>query len=383
MAVFFPELKDKEHYEWKNNTLAVVSHAGCWGRLRYAVWKKTGQCQSTREQITQWSNSLDKDVKNIFFNTLAKLDAALFDRTKISKDIKAILLNQSDGEYSDILLAEKLNCALERVEKGNSGVYFVKNIEGETRYIFKPYTECSLISDSWGAKLRSRLWQCFYGIDTAKPFQNVKDSEEKAYILATSLGYEHLVPKTRTIILNGQKGSLQTFVKSAVDFQKAAGLSSWFLQLQLWWRGEKVLGIPEEQFQQMAILDFLLCNRDRHFENILVKENNIYLIDNQLSLPIYNPYKNDISYRRHQYKWALLPQAKKVHLTSLPSLDVDSLDLQDQQKTALAYRYTVLQKVVEQYKTVDFLAKLKSAEEMQAFLLPCPSKKRQSAERKA
>ncbi len=102
-----------------------------------------------------------------------------------------------------------------------------------------------------------------------KPHQEVWFSNYRAEILAYELdqlfGF-NLVPPTIERTINGQKGSLQLFIKSGDNNTRTTALKS--------------------EFDKQELLDFIMDNRDRHSGNgnYFISENNhLVSIDNGLS----------------------------------------------------------------------------------------------------
>ncbi len=305
---------------------------------------------ATVQHITAYSNqktSLQNDYRELFFVRLAKLSEKVFDRKAIDRSFQYMLREEINREeprerqevlqqkVERVKLAIDLGVELKPIEAGNSGSYFAVDYTGEKLGVFKPASEDSLGVSS--PKLRARINRFFLTkimkIDTAKPFWASEGHVAEAMTskLAEHLGMTKVTPASKAMTLKSasfhsakkakeaqeEVGSFQEFIPGTTSLDKKFKLNSMgaffgglSLKLNVWRYKDKISqGINRTQFEQLAILDYLICNRDRHFENILMSEEDMHLIDNQLAWPKAHPEKSDALYRRNQYKWEVFPQA--------------------------------------------------------------------------
>ena len=375
-------LKSGEHYEVKNDQ--IVKRSGFWSRIKYFfIGKKIdahvqAKISETVKAVIQDVPKYNEDrLKNLFLNRLSKLSDRLFDRSVIGiqdpdpklkelrKKLASILhpelkqteqkLTQGSAEelqrkldrrIEKVRLGIKLGVELKPISAGNSGSYLGRDYKVKILGVFKPGREESL-----GAGTPKIIPKILYyvkkylcGIDTAAPFWANEGYVAEALTskFAERMGFT-VVPESKIATLNSTKfarskktkvaaeeGSFQRFVsgtKSAQDVFKG-----FLLKTNSWRHKQKVSeALKQEQFEQMALLDFAICNRDRHFENWLLKKPegsdtyDIHAIDHQLAWPKVNPPKSDTFYRRNQYKWAIMPQAEKPFSDEMKELAVKQL----------------------------------------------------------
>ena len=108
----------------------------------------------------------------------------------------------------------------------------------------------------------------YSSLDTGTFYKREVASSDIAHILGAS----HLLPTTSLRNWDDAEGSVQDFVEG----EKARNLGE-----------EEKWGTNDEDLQWAGVLDYLLCNLDRHSGNWMVKDGRISLIDNGTSLPKY------------------------------------------------------------------------------------------------
>lgn len=127
--------------------------------------------------------------------------------------------------------------------------------------------------------------------------------EAMAYEVAELLGLEHLVPPTAVRDIEGDKGSIQQFVKGSSPASKVG----------MWDRYD-----GDEDLGKAAAFDYLIGNLDRHDGNWMVKKDGtIMLIDHGLSFPEDNNWygyrHQDIQHKKVD-RVQLMSQAAKRNL---------------------------------------------------------------------
>lgn len=380
-----------------------------------------------------------KHLKELFFKRLAMLETKVFDRSQINQaftpilrrrlietsvrleDPKAEKLRKLDRRVEKVKLAMKLGVDLKPIAAGNSGSYFARDYKGKIKAVFKPGEEDSLGAKS--PKLKAKLFGFFQRhvlkIDTAKPFWALEGhyAEAMSSKVAEHLGFVRIAPASKVVRLKStqfvrakkaksakhEKGSFQVFVGKTESLDKKLKLQSMgvlgglMLKLRMKrYQGEVQPPIKPHQFEQLAVLDFLICNRDRHFENILMDEKeNIYVIDHGLSMPKQNPDRSDILYKRNQYKWEHFPQSRFKFSSKMIDrlkelLQEDNLEELVQsltmvkgenpehpfdeefegssQESAFRDRVQALLKAIDEGYSIHQLAQLRSKEDIEEFL---------------
>jgi hypothetical protein len=137
--------------------------------------------------------------------------------------------------------------------------------------------------------------------------------EAAAYEVAKEIGLDDLVPETIVRDVDGEKGSMQDFVKNAAI--------SWHVDSQYEYDGDTDL-------MRAAAFDYLIGNTDRHGENWMIgnDDHKMHLIDNGLSFPnnnvtdwagnrnlIEKVYDRDEAIPTEAKTWVgHLPQIKKI-----------------------------------------------------------------------
>jgi phosphatidylinositol 4-kinase type 2 len=236
---------------------------------------------------------------------------------------------------NEVQLALNQGRSVERAPKGASGTYFLRNSANQVIAVFKPQDEESFgpNNPNLGKRIHRKLAPCTYKIK-----ELIKNGGYLCEVAASRLDkvYElHLVPvtflvslsspafhytskerkeaKRNTTPLPAKTGSLQLFVRG---FSDASDLIT-----SLTLKGFTEQEYPKnflDEFQRLCILDLLIRNTDRHFDNWLMKTTSgcetcqlslspkryikIAAIDHGLSFP-----HKIIEPRRFTYNWVMLP----------------------------------------------------------------------------
>eukprot|EP00834_Sanchytrium_tribonematis_P000846 NODE_17_length_48642_cov_1.199349.p10 type:complete len:418 gc:universal NODE_17_length_48642_cov_1.199349:17723-16470(-) len=309
-------------------------------------------------------------------------------RTEFNK--KFIFRNMYGNQEILLQYQEETNHAIRNgiypilVSQGSSGSYFCRNVEHKMLGIFKPKDEepYSTNNPKWLKFLhRTFLWCCFgrEGLILnigylSEAGASLLDSRLGLNIVPTTLvmqfaspsfHYKILPDPSRTnnnewdYHLEPKVGSMQYFVEgfqSANIFLRQYPLPDLSVITN---RLEMTILEPDEsdsdeplpindiwskemlesfliQFQKMVILDYVIRNTDRGFDNWLLKleSNSVFLaaIDNGLAFP----YKHPDFIRSYPYGWAYLPIANipflpdiKSHVLSILEKDVWWRDTKD------------------------------------------------------
>lgn len=384
--------------------------------------------------ITNYGEYTDEELehlKALFFDRMSKLSDRVFDRSVIAKPFltkihpelnRAENLSKLERRVIKVQLALKLGVDLKPISAGNSGSYFARDYKGKIKAVFKPGVEDSLGATS--PKLKTRLFGFFQRnvlhINTAKPFWALEGhfAEAMTSVIAEHLGFREVTPASKVVDLKSgqffsakqekrktkETGSFQQFVSGTESMDKKLKLNSQgfvgglLLKLRMKrYRDAVTPPLDPVEFEKLAILDFLICNRDRHFENILMDDQGgMHLIDHGLSMPKQNPDDTDVLYKRNQYKWEHFPQSEtkfshgtKVLLrTMLRGVNLDHLIAQlaavkgdnpehpfneisedSSQESAFRDRVRVLLKALDKDLTMKELAQFRSKEQIEAFLI--------------
>lgn len=329
-------LKRGERFVVRKGKLELLHHQSIWKKIKYFFTRRR-QESAVRSLITDTVVKLkgdDATLQTLFFDRLAHLSPQVFDRkATITRELAARLhpeLREIPAQEQMLKVARriekaklalKLGIDLKPISRGASGSYFARDYKMKVIGVFKPGSEESLGSNS--PKLLTRIRHFFlkrlFHIDTSLPFWPSEGylAEVMSSRLSSSLGID-ILPASQVAVLNGKKGSFQIFAKDTESAEDAFHLGS-CLKGSLWRNRDLILNtVKQEQFEQMALLDLSISNRDRHFENFLIKnesnekgQRDIILIDHGLAFPRVNPPKNDRLYARNQYKWASMPQSAR------------------------------------------------------------------------
>jgi hypothetical protein len=328
------KLKRGEHFAARNGKLEVRKNQSLCAKIHYFFTRRRQEA-AVRGLITDTVVKLkgnDSILQTLFFDRLAHLSVKIFDRkATITKETAALLcpeLQETDRSkmgkvarrIAKTRLALKLGIGLKPISKGAGGSYFARDYKMKVIGVFKPGSEESLGSNSPKllTRIRSFFMKKLFHIDTSLPFWSNEGylAEVMSSKLASALGID-ILPPSQVAVLTGVKGSFQIFAKDTESADEAFHLRSMGCNVR---RNQDLLlrTVKQEQFEQMALLDIAIANRDRHFENFLVKDSlnewgqrDIVLIDHGLAFPRVNPPKNDRLYARNQYKWALMPHSAR------------------------------------------------------------------------
>ncbi len=331
----------------ENNRLyqATEPMADSNDRVR-SIIQKILKCLNKDYKQSDKSEPVKKFYKKVFFNRFANLSEAVFDRAKICHSLlKALFPKKAESlkqlkSYSEeavtadntyyrtvvkvVKIALKLGIRPQPVKKGVSGTYLLKGLEGKILGVFKPCDEEVLSENSTSGIRRLRpLSKKFPLFPTLIFLQggNGCKSECMASIVSRRLQLDNVpVTKMETLKSFGfrlgksKTGSLQLYVPDAKSAAKALEIKRFWCffpslgQRNLKGKPELLEKIPQEIFEGMVILDFLIAQLDRHPDNWLVKESLIYLIDNGASMP--HKHSDSMLTRLNQYIWRLLPHAE-------------------------------------------------------------------------
>lgn len=446
----------------KNNvkTLKVVNNS-FFSNIAYFFTKKSKDYevkhlinQSIVDLMNGLPEGLDdtqkKEIQDLFLARLATLPQELFDRRVLGDagiDKKALvkILNpnldkQVDDYTSDTerklerrvekaKLAAQLGIDLKLISIGASGSYFVRDHKLKIIGVFKPGQEESTGMNT--PKKTYQIWnqvRSFFGTNDKTFWPGTGYiSEAMSSQLAEHMNLD-VVPRSIITSLESRQfesakntrrattevGSFQIFASNTqsadekLKLNSRLSFSSIRLKFNAWRYEDKIVQkINQSDFEMMAMMDGLILNRDRHFENWLMKNDpsgdgthKIVLIDNQMGFPIFNPPKSDSEYRRQQNKWEILKSAEQPFsdeikliaesqlqgsnlndlLVSLQqkSLEAKALDPNVQsfkdmdangssQEFAFKQRVAVLLIAQDQKLTIREHAALKSLDEMKVF----------------
>ncbi|GAB4187700.1 MAG: hypothetical protein Tsb0015_06690 [Simkaniaceae bacterium] len=316
------------------------------------------------------TNYSNEELKVIFFQKLAFLNTNIFDRSKIAYDSylefvlcpkiqkirrkinipKKELLKHpekyqldpvSKKNFQEVLeetrFAIKLGIQPTLCKKGSSGTYFLRNRLGEKIGIFKPIDEGPHGRNN--PRFISMIKKRISFLSKRKGFKTkeIHLAEIGSSKLDEVLNL-NIIPKTQRVTLispafNGKNkekdGSLQLFVDNAKEAQEYFPQECENEDLSL-----KIIN-----FEKLALLDFLIFNIDRTFDNwFLQKEGDAYFavaIDNATAFPIKHT-KEGSSFlgrihtflnTRHQYMWENLQSADKPFSFAMKKL-IESLDME-------------------------------------------------------
>ncbi|XP_015793857.1 phosphatidylinositol 4-kinase type 2-alpha [Tetranychus urticae] len=244
----------------------------------------------------------------------------------------------------------------ERISKGSSGSYFVRNCQLKRIGVFKPKDEepYGRLNPKWTKWMHKLCCPCCFGRSCLVPNQGYL-SEAGASLVDQKLQL-NIVPKTKVIKL-----ASKTFNYTAIDRAKARtkqnlserypnlgrrfnriGLPTKVGSFQLYVHGYEDASVmlrqfmdnplPESvqrefqlQFERLVVLDYIIRNTDRNHDNWLIKYNKpdekkgseswnqkkepsvkIAAIDNGLAFP----FKHPDEWRAYPYHWAWLPYSK-------------------------------------------------------------------------
>lgn len=462
-------LKKDEHFEvdQTNHTIKIVKAEG-FGKLVYFFQenrKNREVKELVKSTIIQLVNALpadlddaqQTDLRTLFLERMKPLSQKVFDRKALGADeiidkkrlpqiLNPKLADTVKTEANKLDTQRKLQRRIEKtklgmdlgiklnpISQGASGSYFARDHKMKIIGVFKPGSEESTSTGT--PKLIHRIKNAFgecMGISANSNFWPGSGyvSEKLTTVMADHLDID-VIPRAEITKLTSdqfvrakdekaaveEEGSFQIFspgTKSADELLKLNSMGPVFGNIRLrfnTWRYKDQITekISQSDFEKMAVTDGLILNKDRHFENWLVKKearsdadrsHEIVLIDNQLAFPKVNPSIDNNFYRRQQNKWAVLPQAKQTFSQDLkdrtiPLLRGDNLrglldklqvasqlgtndgvgtftqvdvDMGSSQALAFKQRVAVLCYALDQDITIREYAGIKSLDEMIAFV---------------
>lgn len=211
--------------------------------------KSTYLGSENKTQIEKLIDNIRKQQQTIYDNTLKENG----------------LVNPNGKQLAESLLSVHGTCKPPK-SKGNSDSFFINGVDGKPKFILKPVNGESRFSDAWpdggGAPRELLLSQFSDGI-------------------GKSIGLDFGVPKTIAVKLEDESfkqgtkskdttrvGALQETVKVG-DPPDARGFLEKLPTEELKARLES---INEEDAENIAIMDFITLNGDRHVENMLLRD---------------------------------------------------------------------------------------------------------------
>lgn len=374
-------LKKGEHFEAKAGTISIVKNETVWQKIAYYFSESRHNKevkQAINAAVVGLSNELKdleeitlnqaQEVRQLFLQNLARLPEDLFNR-KVFKDgglvdkklLPKILepglnpvgpVNEERSAHEKlerrilkVELARKLGIGLDPIDAGASGSYFGRDVNRKIVVVFKPGSEESsgVNTPKLAHRIKNQIAKAL-GISLQGSFWPASGyiSEAMSSELADHLNFDVLPRSTLTKLTSDQFvrakdgdgapveefGSAQLFVQGTKSADETFGLNSMGsifgnirAKYNVWSHKKEIkTKIDKGDFEMMAVIDGLILNRDRHFENWLVAKepspgaggaHKIALIDHQLGFPYMNPPRTDSYYRRQQNKWVILPHAKK------------------------------------------------------------------------
>lgn len=438
-------LKKNQIYTVKDGHLHKKTIGNFFCKIIYFLFQQKKNERQVNQAITQFVKNFKvkdseitedqrKNLKAFFFERMSSLKLKIFDRSILRKSLIPILSprltkteevltpqEKLERKVEKVRLALKLGVPMLPISKGTSGSYLARDRKLKIAGVFKPASQESLggKSPKFGTKLKE--WaRKFFKIN---PISSIRLRE--GYLSEVSMCYLAQYLKFNTVPLSkivhmrtlcGKKkkdvlevGSFQEFISNADSGKKTFKIrlgripliTKPFTKIDLHFNKKRVLKVlSRHQFEQMAALDFIANNADRHFDNLLFERQNrsptrrMHLIDNQLAFPWRNPPKRDIFYKLHQFEWALLPQATqpfsrkmKHHLDEYltgehfeklvkgikeiyrsEGKEFDGIVKGSSQEKAMRVRVKVLIKFLKTNRPIRELAKLKTESDLKAYL---------------
>lgn len=208
--------------------------------------------------------------------------------------------SETDQIYKNILvegqIADWSGIGMKRNDKGTSGSYIVHNLLGERVGIFKPTAESphGIRNPHLWIRLRNMIQNLFPN-NRCTVEQYGALAEMFASKLSEVLGWT-LVPTTRKVSFKSnslvdhsiaEEGSFQLYVSGSHDGFKHFGMEGWFPKSIPTTPAATELLISRESFRKFALLEYLICNIDGNFGNMLFQEgsNEARAIDSWFSMP--------------------------------------------------------------------------------------------------
>lgn len=372
------------------------------------------------------------DIEKLFYSSMSQLSTNIFDRRVIDPSVvrelnpalqtfkkkkaellsqketlqdaeegrifeRRIALNQMERRIEKVRFAQKLGVPLKPIGEGMSGSYFARDYKMKIKGVFKPKEEESLTGNNPTIAERvKKILYLFLPVNPTAAFhpQGGYLSEALTTTLANHLHF-HTVPASSVVTLSTNsskeaKGSFQVFAKNTTSAQEALDEVG----------DENLMSdLRQEELEELAVVDFLIFNRDRHEGNWLIStkkaatdgKRNIYLIDHGLSFPKKNPSAKDYLYKRNQFKWASLSFTKQKFSDEMiarlkerlsePNVNALVLNMRStspqfsktdnegfSQEQAFLQRVDVLRIFLNKNLPISELAKIKTQEDIDQFL---------------
>lgn len=339
------QLLHNQHLEVKNGQIEIVDRNSIFSKIRY-FFKQDSINEKVKSELNQTIVKLSTDtelannsdaVQQLFFNQLSHYSEAIFDRSVLgqAKNLANILnpelpkkVDRLERRVEKVRLGQQLGVGLKPIGQGASGSYFVKDYKMKTVGVFKPGSEESTGENT--PKLAFKIYNNLRSLVGAQDSGFWPASGYKSEVMSSALA-DHMKFQTlpRSIIIELQSdqfvsggkevGSFQIFEKETKSAQERYNLKGGpLLPYSISRAGQKMASeITRADFEEMVLVDGLILNKDRHYENWLVKNDaegtshRIVLIDHQEGFPIVNPSQSDSTYRKHQNKWVKMPQATR------------------------------------------------------------------------
>jgi hypothetical protein len=200
--------------------------------------------------------------------------------TKMQGIVDGLLLpkgqNPPPDEVAQVLLSMPGSCKPPS-SKGNSDSFFISGPDGKPKYILKPVNGESQFSDAWppggGAPREALLSSASdrlsqeLGLDFGVPKTSVARLEDDSFAQGTKSKDKVRVGSLQEAVKVGDPPDVKQFFG---DPPKKPGQKQQFRTPEE--IKERIESINEEDAENMAILDFLTLNGDRHSENLLVRD---------------------------------------------------------------------------------------------------------------
>lgn len=341
-----------------------------------------------------------KQLTTLFFQTLYSVD---YDRGEgINAEVEELLcpeLKSARTEYErkviEVKFAQKLGVEFERIGTGVNGSYFGLDRFRHKLVVFKPADE--ELGSEGVSKLSSRIYNFLLRLfPSINPFRNIAPhqaylNEAAASSVDAFLGF-NIVPVTHVETFTAQSfagkvkeksGSCQLFIAQARSAKSVYRIPDFvpviyhkaYTRLLRFWRYPV---ISKDSFEKFVILDFVIGNQDRHFENFLIKGKKVFAIDNGFAFPSKKPTGIGTI---NQYAWANLPEARRS-FSSHAAKYVQKLACEreslyallrsemgdkftEAQRKEMDERIDILLKVINMKKTPHFLGKIKTERNFQ------------------
>jgi hypothetical protein len=202
------------------------------------------------------------------------------EKLMVRKDMAADLITTAE-EFHYSLLEE---CMVEGSSRSGVLTTLEGSKSGRSQRLILAVSEYSFVETVW--KERAAVKVKRMRGNNVPPGTEWK-RERLTYLVSSLLGL-HVVPPTVIRKVNGVLGSCQAFLPDTKTW-KASGLTYEDVRVEEW--------------QRLALLDWLCCNTDRHASNWLVGDNNqFWAIDNGLCFPDATEYGVFRGYRSRPHQ---------------------------------------------------------------------------------